>query len=372
MNGLTAKGIIKETLCKLLREQNGQALPIALAMLAIGSLVVTPLLNLTETTLRSGIRDESKMHEHYAANAGIMDGIREVVADNPSLPAVGDNWTYSIPDTNNRNVNVTISTISQSNWKITSTATSGSGHSTELNCYAKLASIPPNALSAGKVTIDNGAIINGNVQWENNPFKNNGTINGEIINKALRWPEVADVEAFYLEQVEGAPFYEGNLDLNLGPETLPDPYSLGPIYINGNLNIYSNPQGAVRLDGNVYAEGSVFLDPNTTIYMNNFAIYTEGSFIMNQPSAVVSDYGCIVAKQGITLYPSFDPGSYIVAWSVQGATDLSTPSELNGAALAYTSLWVGSDTTITWSEPPPGLSLPPFGLKIVGWESTAE
>jgi len=341
-------------------------------MLAIGSLVVVPLLNLTETALRSGIREESRMYEHYAANAGIMDGIREIITDDPQLPAVGDNWTYSIPDTNNRSVNVIISTISQSNWKISSTATSGSGDCTELNCYAKLMSIPPNAITAGKVTIDQNAIINGNVQWENIPFKNKGTINGEIINKAASWLAIEDVSAFYLERVQDAPTHEGHLDLNLGPETLTDPYSLGPIYINGNLNIYSNPEGAVKLDGDVYVEGQVYIAPNITTYMNDFTIFTNSSFTINQNSAVVSDHGCIVAKLGITLYPSFDPNSYIVIWSVQGSTNLWTPSELNGVVLTYTAVWVGGGTTITWSEPPPGLSLPPFGLKIIGWESKSQ
>ena len=83
------------------------------------------------------------MKEHYAANAGIMDGIREIITDNPQLPAVGANWTYGIPDTNNKDVDVTISTLSQSNWRIDSTARGISGHSTILECYASLASIPP-------------------------------------------------------------------------------------------------------------------------------------------------------------------------------------------------------------------------------------
>ncbi|MFC1964086.1 hypothetical protein ACFLV1_01755 [Chloroflexota bacterium] len=344
-------------------------MPLTLAMLAVGSLVVVPLLNFTETTLRSGIREEGRMYEHYAANAGINDGLLQIITDDPQLPAAGGNWSYSIPDTNNRDVNVIISTIAQSRWRIDSTATSVNGRSTTLNCYASLASIPPNAISAGRVTIDSGVIINGNVQWETPPFRNNGTINGEIINEATRWPAVADVSAFYLEQVQGAPTYGGHLNLNLGSDTLGDPYSLGPMYINGNLNIYSNPQGAVRLDGNVYVEGQVFIDPNTTIYMNNFSIFTNSSFVINQNSAMVSGYGCIVAKLGIVLYPRFDPGNYIVLWSIQGGVSLWTPSELNGTVLAYTSVWVGSGTTITRSEPPPGLPLPPFGLKIVGWES---
>ena len=133
---------MRTILRRLLREQRGQVLPIALAMLATGSLVVVPILNLTETALRAGIRDESRMYEHYATNAGVMDAIREIITDNPQLPAVGANWTYSIPDTNNRSVDIIISTIDSNNWKITSTATSGNGGSTELECYLEQLSLP--------------------------------------------------------------------------------------------------------------------------------------------------------------------------------------------------------------------------------------
>jgi len=91
---------MKNTLNKLLWNEKGQALPIALAMLAIGSLVITPLLNLTETALRSGISEEGRMYEHYAANAGTSDGLLKIVTDNPNIPPVGENWSYSIADTN--------------------------------------------------------------------------------------------------------------------------------------------------------------------------------------------------------------------------------------------------------------------------------
>jgi len=372
-----AKGIMRKTLCKLLRGQEGQALPIALAMLAVGSLVVVPLLNLTETALRAGIRDESRMCEHYAANAGVMDGIWEIITDNPNIPPHGENWShnYSIPDTNNRIVDVTISTIDQTNWKITSTATSGSGASTELNCYVEERPSLPNAITSDQVEIQSSVIINGNVQWESNPFKNNGTINGQIINEAYMWPAIADVSAFYLEQVEGAPTHEGNLDLNLGPETLADPYSLGPIYINGNLTINSNSDGAVRLDGNIYVEGNVYLGPDTTIYMNNFTIFSNGSFTANTWSELVSEYGCIVAEQTITLYTNFEPNSYIVAFSVGGLTNVLTMGEINGVVYGHEDVWVGSGTTLNWSEPPPGLPLPPLPgkvFRIVGWESTTQ
>ena len=365
---------MKKHLLRILKEQTGQALPLALAMLALGSLVIHPLMNLTMDSLKTGKTEENRLYEHYAANAGISDGLWQLVAESPQLPAVGDNWSYSIPDTNNRTVSVTITCTDNDTWRIDSTAGSSDGHSTELNCYLEKVSILPNAISADQVEIQSSVIINGNVQWVSKPFKNNGIINGEIINEAIIWPAIEDVSAFYLEQVQGAPTHEGDLDLNLGPETLADPYSLGPIYINGNLNINSNSEGAVRLDGNVYAEGAVYLGPDTTIYMNNFTIFTNGSFTVNTWSELVSEYGCIVAKEYITLYTNFEPNSYIVAWSVQGAINIVTMGEFNGAALGYDYVWVGSGTTFNWSVPPSGLALPPIGsgesaLRMVGLES---
>jgi cytoskeletal protein CcmA (bactofilin family) len=368
--------VIKNTLNKLWRDEKGQALPIALAMLAIGSLVITPLLNLTMTSIRAGVSDESRMYEHYAANAGIGDGILNIITGDPQLPAVGENWTYSIPDTNDRGVDVIITRIDSKSWKITSTAISGNGTGTKLDCYAESASIPSNAISGGQVTIESGSVINGNVQWETKPFKNNGTINGEIINAALTWPDVEYISAYYLERVEGAPAHEGELNLNLGPETVADPYSLGPIYINGNLVINSVSEGAVRLDGDVYVNGAVIISGNTHVYANYFTIFANSSFAINSTSVSVGEYGCFVAKHTIAFYSSFEPGSYIVAWSIQNLVNFySTAVEFNGSVLGYDSVFIGSDNTINWSVPPPGLSVPPFGsfgLKIVGWESTLQ
>jgi len=359
---------MKEMLIKIVRGEKGQALPIALAMLALGSLVITPLLNLTETSLRSGISEEDRMYEHYAANAGISDGLLNILTDDPQLPAAGDNWSYGINSTNSRSVNVVIMKMESGDWKITSTATSSNGDNTEINCYAAMAGLIPNALSATKVTIDTGVTINGNVQWESPPFKNNGTINGEIINKAINWPDRDDIPPFYLEQLQGAPTHEGHLNLTLGPETMGDPYALGPLYINGNLNIYADPNGAVRLYGNLYVEGQVFIAPNITTYMNNFTIFTNSSFTVNQASAAMRGYGCIVAKQGITFYSSVSPGNYLILWSLEAATNVSTASQINGAVYAGGNAWIGNGT-INWAEPPPGLMVPPFRLKIVGWES---
>ena len=375
-----AKGVMKKNLSIVLQEQKGQALPIALAMMAIGSLILYPLLSLTNTSLKAGQREESRMYEHYAANAGIMDGIREIITDNPQLPAAGDNWTYSIPNTNNRIVNVTISTIDQNNWEITSTATSSNGENTELYCWVKR-SIPAKAITSESITIRKDATINGDVQWDSNlgNLNNKGIINGEIIDAPIAWPAIEDVSAYYLDQVNGEPTHEGELTLVLGSETLADPYSLGPIYINGNLSIQANPEGAVRLDGTVYVDGCVDIDPNVSIYLNNNTLYSNqmGGVELASGSSVY-EYGCIVSRHAIYFSPICDADAYIIAWSLGQPVILLTSGELNGAMFSGELSTPGEveaqyGTVLTWAQPPPELLLPPFlntGFRIVGWESS--
>jgi len=360
-------------LSRMLREEKGQALPIALAMLALGSLIVTPLLNLTETSLRSGINEEDRMYEHYAANAGISDGLRNIVTDAPQLPAAGDNWSYSINSTNDRTVDVIIGTIDDSNWKVTSTATSDNGRSTELNCWVEEKSCLPNAITTTSITINNAAVVNGNVQWDSElgTWTNRGTINGQIIDKAVAWPTTEEVEGFYLEQVEGAPTHEGDLTLVLGPETLTNPYSLGPIYINGSLGISIGP-AAVRLDGTVYVNGSVSINRDVNLYMNNNTIFSEGNFAIS-PNANIYESGCIVCIPILSFDANTDPDSRVLFSSVAGEANIGYAGKtIYGAAYSPDRVSVARDSTLTYMECPPEVSIPPLpgrSFKIVRWES---
>ncbi|MFC1961690.1 hypothetical protein ACFLWN_01385 [Chloroflexota bacterium] len=380
LNRLVIKGLMHKLIGRILREQSGQALPLALAMLAIGSLIVVPLLNLTATALRAGTREERQMYEHYAANAGIMDCIRKIIIDDPHIPPHGEGWSYdySIPDTNNRSVDVIISTIDQNNWKITSTAISGNGGSTELECYIEKKSYLPNAVTSTSVIVNNDGTVNGNVQWNSvkGTLTNPGIINGEIIDSAVEWPTIEEVEAFYLDQVDGAPIYEGNLTLSLGPETLADPYSLGPIYINGNLVIGNGPS-AVRLDGLVYVNGSVSINREVNAYMNNNTIFSQSTFWAS-PNAKVYEYGCIVSIPIITFYPDMDRDSCVILWTVDDQNTLDVGSAgktIYGAAYSPYMVTVARASTLTYTEFPPDMSIPPLPggtFRIVGWESTSQ
>ncbi|MFC1942240.1 hypothetical protein ACFLWU_03370 [Chloroflexota bacterium] len=378
MNRLTAKGIIKN-LDLLIREQGGQALPLALAMLAVGSLTVVPLLNLTETALRSGMREERQMYEHYAANAGVMDGIREIITDNPNIPPHGENWTYnySISDTNNRSVDVILSTIDQTNWKISSTTTSGSGDSTELECWVEKPSLPPNALTSNNIWMKSSSTVNGDIQYDsdNGSLTMDGTLNGNIKDEAINWPTLTEVQNYYLEELDGEPTHEGNLILNLASTTLDEPYSLGPIHITGYLLINAVPQGgAVRLDGTVYVDGYIFVGRDVVLDLNNNTIFANITKLEIVADTTIIGDGNIIAAPWISMGSSQAEDANLIIWSINNYVALPAGGNLFGTALAPTQITLEPGTAMTWQRPSSSCPIPPFDFsssqfRIIGWES---
>lgn len=378
MNGLTVK-VITKILSALVREEKGQALPLALAMLALGSIIVVPLLNLTETALRTGIQEESRMYEHYAANAGIMDGLREIITDDPNIPPHGENWSYSysIPDTNTRTVDVILSTIDQSNWKITSTATSVNGDNTELDCWVEKLSLPPNALTSNNIWMKSSSTVNGNIQYDsdNGSLTMDGTLNGDIIDGAINWPTLTEVQNYYLEELDGAPTHEGNLILNLDSSTLGNPYSLGPIHITGYLLINAMPQGgAVRLDGTVYVDGYIFVGRDVVLDLNNNTIFANITKLEIVADTTIIGNGCIIAAPYVSMGSSRADDANLIIWSINSYVDLPQGGDLYGSALAPTQITLEPGVVMTWQRPASGLPIPPFDFyscqfRIIGWES---
>jgi hypothetical protein len=67
--------MIKKLLKRLLRTETGQALPMVLILMALGGLILAPLLSYTSTGLKVGTTYEKIADEFYAADAGIEDGL---------------------------------------------------------------------------------------------------------------------------------------------------------------------------------------------------------------------------------------------------------------------------------------------------------
>ena len=84
--------------------ETGQALPIVLAMLALGSLVIVPCLNYVSTGLKTGEMFEKSMKELYTAEAGVEDALWRIKNDTPtSFP-----YSYQLTNINGMSVDVVI------------------------------------------------------------------------------------------------------------------------------------------------------------------------------------------------------------------------------------------------------------------------
>jgi len=111
---------------KLIRDEEGQALVLALILLVVGGLIAASLLGYMGTGLITGQVYENKMYELYAADAGIEDALCQIKNDQlpilfPNPPAPPDcydeydystPWSYDLHDpVNDKDVHVTIENV---------------------------------------------------------------------------------------------------------------------------------------------------------------------------------------------------------------------------------------------------------------------
>jgi hypothetical protein len=112
---------MKSAAKRALRDEKGQALLITLLFLVIGSLIITPTLNLMGAGIKGGHVYEQKIDEIYAADSGVEDAMWNIRYDTMDelLASVGYNpydysTAYDYPydlDINSKNVSVAIQNI---------------------------------------------------------------------------------------------------------------------------------------------------------------------------------------------------------------------------------------------------------------------
>jgi len=124
--------VMKSAVKRLIRDEKGQTLIMALILLAVGGLIITSLLGLMSTGLLTGQVYEDTMHVLYAADAGVEDGLWQIKNDQLSIlfpnppPPDGDGydeyayfdydpsykWEYYLAGgVNDKAVNVTIENV---------------------------------------------------------------------------------------------------------------------------------------------------------------------------------------------------------------------------------------------------------------------
>ena len=118
--------------------------------------------------------------------------------------------------------------------------------------------------------------------------------------------------------------------------------------------------------------GTVSIGQDVNVYMNNNTIFSKSTFWISGNAKVYED-GCIVTIPQITFYSDVDPDGSVVAWSVGSQIDVGSAGKtIYGAAYSPFQVTVAKDSTLTYMELLPEVSMPPLPgsiFRIVGWES---
>ncbi|MFH1646708.1 MAG: polymer-forming cytoskeletal protein [Chloroflexota bacterium] len=236
--------------------EKGQALPLAMLALAIGSLVITPFLGHASSSLIGSGAYEQGLAELYSCDSGIEYAIWGLMS---GTLEVTENATEALPrfSINNKTVDVTVENLGANIYLLTSTATSDDGHSTAVTSYVQHGgggwssegNIDDDVV--GDVFIDNDANIDGNV-----------TVDGSLY-------ATGDVEMANNAEITGDVVAGGALELFNNAVIGGDVSTGGDLRLNNNSEI-----GSIEVGGNVCAGGNVYLENNTVI---NGSVYITGS-----------------------------------------------------------------------------------------------
>jgi len=250
--------------------QSGQALIMALILVALSSLLVIPILGLAGTSLNYHRVIQRNTLETYAADAGVEYALCELGNDPEGYQSNPLESSFTL---NDRTVNVTAEYLGNYIYKITSTATTDSS-STSIESYVEI--IPGLFGSAITVTdgdlyIEGSSVVDGDVYASGEVTLEDSQVTGTITEYGtLEFPPL-DIEPYRQEALGGGTI-EGNLVLGAGT------HSLGPVYITGYLKIEESAM--VTMAGTVYVEGSVTMTENRSIHIEAGASLTgTGNFI---------------------------------------------------------------------------------------------
>ncbi len=225
-------------------DEKGQAMIAAMVLLLVGSLITTPLMGFMSTGLMAGQTFEKKMGELYAADAGVEDGLWQILNSAAELPGAGDPpWVYSIADVNGKSVSVTTEYINDTpTYKITATA-DGTTIKSHIVTITQLIDEETYGPYSGS----------GNIEDENVIPEPGETITGNILGNSNVWGD---------GNLTVTGNFEGNSVVNI----------MGDVNLNGSGNITGDATvrvfGNLTINGNLDGDTEVYVSGNLTIWGN--------------------------------------------------------------------------------------------------------
>ncbi|UCC16692.1 MAG: hypothetical protein JSU58_10060 [Dehalococcoidales bacterium] len=366
---------MKSKVKKLVKRQDGQIFLIALVLLAVGGLMLPPLLSFMGTGIKVSELHEEEALSLYAADAGIEDALHLLKYTNPENYPSGK-ITGNISDINGNyvkyNIDTTIIGEDTRRYRITSNATdfhNGSTTTVEVfvqvtevySAYGVLAldgdinfgggveigdpsGLPTNIHANGN--IDGGASIT--------TIAGNATATGTIdhidvttgytINENVDYQVTVDIDTS-----TNSTYYTGTWNVlpHYGNLTVDNFTDLGPAYIDGNLEIKNT--GTVNLTGHVWVTGSVIIkgtiDSTANVSDNTsiddmYALISENRLDISGTPIIGSDGHYILfisLYPGTTNDPAINVGGGGDIWAIlfapNGHIDSAGGAFIQGAAI---------------------------------------
>ncbi|HUX48518.1 MAG TPA: hypothetical protein VMV76_05020 [Dehalococcoidia bacterium] len=392
---------------RILRDEKGAAMVVALILLVASGLIVAPLLSHMGTGLVTGEVYETRTAELYAADAGVDDALWKIQhALEAGLPGCGTNWTYTYPgaddpvfEVNDKNVVVTIQHLGAGSYKITSIAAGGDDSSTTITAYTALSFMDLSGIldyaisSSGNITIMEDCVIDGDVYISDADNLNdpNEAITGEVLDSetvSVIWPTFDQLHSYYWPGVMDLdPDYTEVIDLPSWATSRDTAYSIGPYLAEvadtetQRLNIKGGELWT-RLDGTIYVKDNFFLGPSVNVDLNGQTIFAEGTIVLS-PNSMLYGSGCIIARGNIEFQPelSCEEGQYVLVLSLEGITTLQPDSDFQGTIAGNADVQIQPGNEIVWVDwYGRGLDYPtgegeypvPGELSISSWEVTQQ
>ena len=276
----------------LKNRESGQTLIMALILLALGSLLVVPLLNHSFTNLGYHQSIECRTLNSYTADSGVEYALCKLYGEPGAYTETPLQESFTL---NNRTVDVTANYTGSGIFKVTSTASGGGCGSTMITTYINMAAgsfayviAAHNYISLDRTVVDSspdeghGDIhSNGNIDLfggnvvVNGDASATGTITGVEVTglvvegaSPIKFP--GDYAGLYENMAKEGYTYPGNMVIH-------EDRDLGPVYIEGDLTI--EPGSIVTIKGTVYVTGNI--EVNNARLEGIYNVAAEGNIIIN-------------------------------------------------------------------------------------------
>jgi len=351
---------MKTTVKRLIKNESGAAMILALVLLLVGGLITAPLVAFTGNAVLNGEVYEDRTGEVYAADAGVEDALWRIQHGDVVLCPGNPSHGYTIPDSNGQTVNVTITSVTDfqglpnltGTYRIESTAT-GEGSSTGIEAYVTARNkygdygdiIGQVLTSQGEITLKPNTEVYPS-EGEHAPVEYYGD----------DWPTAEELIDFYLEDVAGEESYGSSL------LTFSSNMELGPFYRDGDLEIKASVNGkTLTLTGTIYITGDTLIGTtgkDFTLDLNDCTIFVASN--SSDPKKALWIGGkCTVVGSGVIIAIGdmyFEPNTQagvtdpIFVMSVSGTTQVQPGGDFYGAIAGSVEIELQPGTSINYPD----------------------